>query len=159
MCGLLAPNFEFDVSERDVPSFCKVIDLGASSPRLTDAGIKVIEVVLHGPAIGTASDAMLDGIRIITEKSPDIKIAVRHDHSQALVMVVVRMGQHQVQILVFMLLQITDKSRCRRPAVKPIDDECLAGIAVDHTAIPMSLITSVRFEPRYKNCDSHTLPL
>ena len=159
VCGLLAPNFELDVSECDVPAFCKVVDLGASPPSLIDTGIQVIEVVLHGPAVSTAPDPVLDSIRIIAEKSPNIKIAVLHDHFQTLVVVVVRMGQHQVQILVFMLLQITDKSRCRRPAVKPIDDECLAGIAVDHTAIPMPLIVSARLKSGNKNCDSHTLPL
>ena len=159
VCGLLAPNFELDISECDVPAFCKIVDLGASPPRLTDAGVQVIEVVLHRPAVGTATNTVLDSIRIIAEKCPDIKIAVRHDHSQALIVVVVRMGQHQMQILVLVFLQVTDESRSWRSSFKSINDECLAGIAVDHTAISMSLITSVRFKTGNKNCDSHTLPL
>ena len=54
-----------------------------------------------------------------------------------------------------MLFEIFDKCRGRRTSVKTVDDERVAGIAVDHQTVSVTLISPARFKSWYEHCDSH----
>ena len=49
------------------------------------------------------------------------------------------MGQQKVQVLIVMLLEIFDKCRGLRSSVKAVDDERVAGIAVDDQPVSVTL--------------------
>ena len=94
MCRLLPPHLELDITKNHISSRIQIVDRGTSPLCLVDAGVQVVIVFLDGSSIGAASDAMFDAVRVITEKGLDTEKAVRHDHPESFVVVVMRMGQH-----------------------------------------------------------------
>ena len=155
MRRLFPPDFELNVTKDHLPAFGQIVNLGTFPPRLADTGIQVIVVIFHRPAVRAAADAVPYRLRIIAVERLNIKKAVRHDHPEPFVVVVVRMGQQKVQVLIVMLLEIFDKCRGRRSSVKAVDDERVAGIAVDDQPVSVTLVGLTCFKPWYKHCDSH----